>query len=405
MTEINYRILDFEQVNEELERLKNTYSKIPIIENDPIAITRLGYPIRHFSVGSGDKHILIVAGTHGSEIISVDFALRLMENLSKKEDEFEKFSEKDVTIDFIPLHNPEGYIVSTSAVRTLITDEMSNDEIEKNCKEYYLKYKDDDIYSKNNPTDHTSLKKHQEMFKNADYSCISPTHQKLRESIKNIQEKYPNPKGSMICWRSNGSGVELNRNNPFYHMDESSIYGTQRYNNILSNVPGPIGVSYYGETFSFEPENKALFDMMDNLYKDGKYCGMISYHSTMGMLYIDPSYEADESILSDEDRYIYTSINNYLADIYSSYTGYTKHEPDFDATDEVLRVIYPAAILVELSKMGGNPIGPYGDIKNYERVMRDNMLATCSVIDELPRMQEFLYKEKILLHENNKKIH
>ena len=393
---IDYRILDFEQVNEKLDRLKEQESSLKIIEQSPLCITRLGYTVRHFTAGYGNKHILIIGGTHGSEIISVDFVLRLMNSISKKEDGFENFDESDVTIDFIPLHNPEGYIISSSAIKTLIKDSMSDSEKEKICKEYYVKYREDDIYAKSNPDDHSSLKQHQEMFKHADYTCISPTHSKLRESVHQIQEKYPSQSGSMICWRANGSGVELNRNHPF--CDSTIGYGQLRYNNLKKNIPGPLGTLSFGNEFSFEPENKSLLSFIDNLYNSNKYCGIISYHSTMGMLYVNPSYEADESILSDEDRYMFTSINNYLANIYCSKAGYgIIEDPDFNATDELLRVIYPATILVELSKMGGNPIGPYGDITNYERVMNDNMIASSHVIRELPKMQDFLYKKSILV--------
>ena len=48
---------------------------------------------------------------------------------------------------------------------------------------------------------------------------------------------------------------------------------------------------------------------------------------------------------------------------------------------DLLREEYPYAFLLELSKMGGNPLGPYGDINNYNLTMICNMEALMSLLN------------------------
>ena len=45
-------------------------------------------------------------------------------------------------------------------------------------------------------------------------------------------------------------------------------------------------------------------------------------------------------------------------------------------TNDSFRIMYPVDLLIELSPMGGNPIGPYGDKDgNYRRTMESNIKA------------------------------
>ena len=137
-------ILDYDILLEKLNSMKN------ITKQNSIT-TRLGYSIPYYTYGSGENHIVFVGGTHGSEIISVDFVLNLMDKISNKKDIFKNINEDDYTFHFIPVQNPEGFIVSTSAVRTLIPKNMEIDKVQKICKDYYYKYREDDINSKENP--------------------------------------------------------------------------------------------------------------------------------------------------------------------------------------------------------------------------------------------------------------
>lgn len=50
--------------------------------------------------------------------------------------------------------------------------------------------------------------------------------------------------------------------------------------------------------------------------------------------------------------------------------------------NDVLRLKYPLDLLIELSAMGGNPIGPYGDINgNYKNVMSSNICAVKELLE------------------------
>jgi hypothetical protein len=59
-----------------------------------------------------------------------------------------------------------------------------------------------------------------------------------------------------------------------------------------------------------------------------------------------------------------------------------------------LRRTYPGVLLIELSKMGGNPLAPYGDKENIYNVMTTNQMAVKNLIG---------YLEKRIRQENAKK--
>ena len=59
---------------------------------------------------------------------------------------------------------------------------------------------------------------------------------------------------------------------------------------------------------------------------------------------------------------------------------------------DLLRSVYPGVILVELSKMGGNPIAPYGDIfGNYRNVINDNLKAFASSLKTIQSLERLMY--------------
>lgn len=382
---MNY-ILDYDILNEKLSKMIN-------LNRCSYAKTRLGYEIPYYTYGSGDNHVVIVGGTHGSEIISVDFVLRLMDQISNKKGIFKSFDESKYTIHFIPVQNPEGFIVSTSAIRTLIPKNMLIDECEKICKDYYENYRQDDINVKNNPNDR-SLKLHQKMFINSSYECISDKHIKLKESIKNILSDSRIPKGSMICYRSNGSGIELNRNTRFNQgikdiKNNKTVYGLNRYNNIPTTIPSPIGIPCIDvNNFEYELENKFLYKLLDKLFNDKKLKCCFLFHGTGGEIYYKPIFESYENNLDDIEKEKIEKINLDIALKYQEYTGYRltdNKDEKFESFDGYMRTLYPGIILIELSKMGGNPLGPYGDIeKNYIPTIESNLKAVESILEYLP---------------------
>ena len=41
---------------------------------------------------------------------------------------------------------------------------------------------------------------------------------------------------------------------------------------------------------------------------------------------------------------------------------------------------FPGVLMIELSKMGGNPIGPYGDKTNIYNTINENISAIANII-------------------------
>lgn len=401
----NY-ILDYDLYQQKLADIYQM-AKGKLVKEET-AKTELGYPVDYFTLGKGNNHIILMGGTHGSEIISVDFMLKLMEKMVKGGDEFQHFPFEEYTFHFIPLQNPEGFIISTSAIRTKITNDTPLNDMEKICKDYYLKYRQDDIHYKEDPNDR-SLKEHQKMFADASYQAIDQTkHPLLHEAVKRILTNKEIPAGSMIMWRANGLGIELNRNQPFNlglqaNIENERTYGYLRYNNIPTNVPSPIGVpSLTSGHLVMASENKFLMALIDKLYHEKKYCGLVSYHGTGGVIYYRPSFQFDETVLDDEHRHQFTAINRTIADKYREFTDYKLVEDnDLEGTDEFLRMQYPGQYCIELSKMGGNPIGPYGDLQgNYDKTINDNMLATSKTIPYMALFKPFIYEEGYLINPN-----
>ena len=403
MEEVNL-ILDYEQVEEKLEMIVSNSNKI--IKQPDLATTKYGLPIHYYTIGSGSKDIVITGATHGSEIITTDFVLRLMEEMGSDDGLFKDIDLDEFTFHIIPMLNPEGYLISTSAVRQLIPWDMSSEEAEKICKEYYLAYRQDDrdaIERRKNGVepDRTSVKRYQKMFENIDYTCIPLKYRKLRERVKEIYDKYPDiPKGAIINWSANGDGIDIqsntifNRNTIEKMMNNEPVYGTLRHENINKSHPGPIGCPYIPEDgFELAIETRSIIGLIDSLYRKGTLVGYENFHSAGGVVYQRPCHNGNGLFISD-DMYWDRIVNNVIEAI--SYASKTyKNYDDQDnsrysvlkgdgipaTTNDVLRMMYPSDLLVELSVMGGNPIGPYGDLEgNYTNVMKSNLEAYASFL-------------------------
>ena len=75
---------------------------------------------------------------------------------------------------------------------------------------------------------------------------------------------------------------------------------------------------------------------------------------------------------------IYIYNNNTII---SKYNIYTK-ESSATSSNDIFRLNYPQNLLIELSGMGGNPIAPYGDIKeNYTNAINSNLDAVKYTLD------------------------
>lgn len=406
------KILDYEQVLEQLDKITK---KGVIRKADNIGISEYGLSIEQYIVGNGKKHIVITGATHGCEIITTDFILNLMNDISDKNSEWEQ-ALKDFTIHFIPMLNPEGYLISTSAIRAIIPKDMPSDVAEKVCKEYYEYYRSDDI------TD-SKIKKHQKMFANIDYTCIPENYPEIRASVKRIFELYPDlPNGCLQTWSANANGIDIQANSEFnpanvkINNGEEIYMKAKRSNNINIAHPGPINCPFDKNkgAFSQESETKAISNLLENLHKNQELFAYLNYHSTGGMIFQRPAIKPEkldvpqEQILEKElfnylsartyaDKTIRDKQKNESYRIYPTGLPAIKSRSDIQnapetnrkinnspatSINDIFRLKYPLDLLIELSAMGGNPIGPYGDIKgNYKNVMESNISAVKQLLE------------------------
>ena len=404
---INFELLDYDRYHKRLENIIFN-AKNPVAIHNSIARTKCGFDVEHYSIGNGPHHIVVVGGTHGCEIIGVDFVTKLMEEISLGRGEYKDVDLDYFTFDFFPLHNPEGFIISTSAINQVVSNELNPEEKEKKCKEFYLAFRQDDINSVKN--EHQGEPKlHHQTFKDVTWECIPQKYEKLRENVRGMYEHYKFPAGSIVDWRSNGSGVELNANTPdnkrFIRIMNGEIeYGSLRYNTIYQSFPGPLGIPSANPIhFEFEPENEGLFEFIARLYAKGEYYGMFTYHGTAGAIIYKPYNYTESDHLYEKlgklkERNYSERINSMIANTYSAETTYKTSglsmidNVGLSGCGDLLRSVFPGVILVELSKMGGNPISPYGDIfGNYRNVIKDNLRAFSSSLKTIQSMEKLMY--------------
>lgn len=136
--DIRYQVLDYDSYHEVLkEILENKDNKYEVQKHHPIGYSACGFPIEHYSIGSGKYQIVYMGGAHGNEIIGVDFILQFMRNLALGNGVFQDFPEQLFQIHFFPLQNPEGFFITTYAIKEVIKGQKK----EAFCKNYYLNYR------------------------------------------------------------------------------------------------------------------------------------------------------------------------------------------------------------------------------------------------------------------------
>lgn len=352
-------ILDYNEVNKILDSFNNTIVK----ENEPLNYTENAkLPIRYFTLGNGNKHIVVTAAWHSNEIITTSFVIELMQYLVNNNYQF-----NNLKIHFIPILNPEGYLINTSAIKR----KLPSKNITKYCYEYYKNFKYDAL----NPNNKVKL--HQLMFKDIDYTCIDNEYFILRDKVQDILSNHP--KGSIIDWSSNGNGIDLNSNTVNKLVSQNEYNKQATYNNIRLDIPSPIGYPGNNKDINFtqEIEILSLKNLLESL-KDSIY-GYFNYHSIGGIIYNRPE---------SNDNFI-TLYNYLLSKYYQTYTNYKvirNKSNIITSVNDTLRIKYLGNLLIELSPMMGNPIGVYGDINNYNNTINSNIksfIYTLSSIDEI----------------------
>lgn len=390
-------ILDYEQVVEKLKTL-SINPDFMIKTHKPIGYSTFGLPILHYSIGFGKKHIVISGATHGSEIITTDFVLKLMEKTSG----YDFIKENKYTIHFFPMLNPEGYLISTSAVRQLIPREMSDIDSQKIIKEYIEKYNLD-----TNSSLGKHVKRYQKMFEDIDYRCIPDKYVELKNNIKELYNRFDIPKGTLQVWSSNGNGIDLNQNSPYNEKislldNDIDIFGPTRYSNIKYTCPGPIGCPSKISDFKFEPETNSFRDFMISLKHNREIdlCAYFNYHSAENTIYYELSKSHDIFNSTEKlfDIPLYTEYNRAIAELYSNITEYDLigSSNNINCFNDLLRLEIPGDILIELAPNEGNPLSAYEDVV-YSKTINDNLLAVYNVLLELPELFKAIFKDRSII--------
>ena len=407
---MNNRILDYNQVLQKLRKLERNSDVIKSAEH--LGRTTLNLPILHYTVGSGKNHIVLSASQHGCEIITTDFLLALMDKISNKDKRFEFLNNGHYTLHFLPMLNPEGYIISTSAVRTVIKRNTSDFEAQSLYHEYLEAYRRDDLDCKLKLN--TKEKYHQKFFGHIDpYLLMQNNFKKAHKIIAKIYDNKELSRGTLAVWHSNANGVDLNQNMPYNYkiqaiQEGKKLYSLFRYDNIETTRPGPIGCPMRGKEFQYEPENVALLNFLYDLKynKNIELCAFMNYHSTGGLVYYRPYNNLQEvhpnHVLKNMD--IEEVYNKKIAEIYSKNTDYRlmEGESGFNCFNDLLRLHIPGNILIELSKFTGNPIGPYVR-ENYKKVIEDNINATAITLEKIPELNR-IKKEFIKSKEKKREV-
>lgn len=387
------KILDYMQVLSKLRRIENISDNIK--RNEPIGYTTYNLPILHFTAGTGKNHIVFSASQHGCEIIATNFLLTLMDRIAKDSKEFEFLRNNEYTLHFLPILNPEGFLITTSTIRKIIRKDLPNDEAQEVYEDYVDMYRKDDRDCKLKLN--TKVKRHQEFFGHIDpYVILGRKFRYIQRALIKMYEKNNIPDGTLAIWHSNGNGVDLNQNTPYNYKIQAiregkKMYSLLRYNNIETTRPGPIGCPMKGKEFEYEPENiallKFLLDIKNN--KDIELCAYMNYHSTGGIIYHRPYKNVDEinseNVLQHMD--LEEVYNRKIAEVYASQAKYRviNSESSINCFNDLLRLQIPGDILIELSTVAGNPLAPFLD-GNYDKIINNNLKAVAYTLQKLPEM-------------------
>ena len=388
------RLLDFEEMNEILSSLNNKVVR----KEKPIGYTFFNYPIDHYVYGHGKYHVIMTAGTHAAELISNVFVVRFMEMLSLGKIDID---ENLYTIHFIPFVNPEGTIIVTETIRTLITRDMSEEEVQTYLLAYYRNCHIESDYALKYGLRDNKLQHY--MFRHASPAILEKKHKALSESLKKIFKESNLPDGCMINWSNNGRGVDLNSNIESSHfidrvVNGEKIYGKFHLNNIRRDKLGPTGCPFYkfGE---IEKENIALLNFYDEIKNNYDLIGSFIYHSCGNIVYYlgedkekNPWVDLTEKMKSDNKKcalaYAYRS--KYKIDGLDIYT----------TMDAKIKSLFPVTLLIELGGVRATPLSQFMDLDLdgsddsfkhvYSKIINDNVQAVLATIEEMLD----IYREK-----------
>jgi hypothetical protein len=369
-------ILSYENTIYRLNELcKNNCTLIN--KKEPIGYTSFGFPIEYYKIGNGEKDVILIAATHGCELVTVTFLLEFVTTIINESIKYSKYF-SEYSFHIIPILNPEGYIISSSNVLHN-TNDMNMVMLQNYSKKYLELYNQDDLNSEK------GLKCEKLYKKLMTTSSEFIPYINLRCNVNKILKECKLDNRVLPVWSSNGMGIDINSNSihEFENMKKlrnKSKYGRLRYNDIPVNKPSPHG--YPGnEIFDKKcPENISLYNFVNKIYSKGNLKLFISYHSTGSEIYGYPSTK-----LASQNQYK-TIINglNY----YSHLTNYTPIDENvkYGVMDYYrIGLENTVTLTVELSRLNGNPIGPFSNLYSLSKEFDDNINSIFYTLDCINR--------------------
>lgn len=361
------------------ELVYSNYYMSRIKKHTPIAKTSFSYPVDHYTIGNGPNHVILIGGTHGCEIITVYFMLEVIHTLLFDEEIYNNIKDK-YTFHIIPLHNPEGFIISTSQIIPAIS-KMGIEEFEEFSKEYF----------ENSNIQHRNIVHGKKVLHNTLIECsmdFMPNYD-LAKRVSNILKDCDIDKNILVNWNSNGIGIDPAKNSIHQFQNAIKQFEEKKYININNiNVPTfkPSPSSYPGEK-SLDincPENTGLYDFIQSIYKynlsgsvTDKLIAIFSYHSSGGEIYGFPDEKyanPNQCVRHKEAMKVYQKYTNYAL---------VNKEKKYDVNDFYRIVLNNVISLdINMSKLKNNPLGPYSDLyKNFIPCITDNKKALFSSLD------------------------
>ena len=376
---LNSFILSYNNIQNLLTYLEKNYNNKFFYDTN-ICKTNFNYKVKAYKIGNGKKHIILFGCTHVCEIITVYFILEFILTLLQNDTLYDEYCSK-YTFHFIPILNPEGYIISSCNVLANLST-LNNEEIEKFATNYLQCYEQDDYLA-------LQGKCIDKKYKKAILSSISNISDlNLQKSVKKILKDCKLTENVLPVWSSNGVGVDINSNsihkfNEIKKLRLTQKCGKLRYNDIPVTVPSPM--SYPGNcTFDKRvPENLGLYKYIKSIYSlkdysDERLISIFSYHSTGGEIYGFPDLQY---------------ANKKQIDIQSigmtEYSNYTNYSPINEKLKYGVMDFYRVALdnvcslTIELSKVNANPIGFLSNINSFLKEIIDNKKAVLATINKI----------------------
>ena len=373
---LNKYILSYNDILNILYYLEKNSNKKLTRENTN-CYTTFNYKIETFKIGNGKNHVLLIGCTHGCEIITTYFVLEFIITLLKDEKLYNSLKNK-FTFHFIPVLNPEGYVIVSSNLSCNYKN-ITNKKLEEISKKYISLYNTDDFIASHNI-------KEKKLFLGVIKNNLQNLNNiSLRKSVECILKKCNLNEDYLSIWTANGLGVDINSNSIHKFKEMKQLRKVQKYANLRYNdipVTKPSPMSYPGiKTFKDCPENFFLYNYIMNLYSlncDEKLIAIFSYHSTGGEIYGYPD------MLCTSTSQLNLQLKGMLE--YSKYTNYKliNEKLKYGVMDYYrIKLNDVLTLTIELSRLNGNPIGPLSNIDAFNKEILANKKAIIHTIENI----------------------